>query len=79
VLKAAGVDFPLLQFFADPVNFAHQLVAKFKEYAASEQRIDYHPLIQFLDHLYRMEQQFGLYGLADEEKALFSKLIARGQ
>ena len=78
-LRAAGLDPSSLQSYADPLSFALQLVASFRQYAVSDAQVDYHPMIQLLRYLEMIEVPARPYGLDDEELALAAALIARGE
>jgi hypothetical protein len=79
VLESAGVDIALLsnlKLGATPTKFAPALVAAFKIYPISNQRLDYHPMVNLLKYLCELAP---LYGLADQNVALFSRLVEQGQ
>ena len=79
VLESAGVDIALLsnlKLGATPTKFAPALVAAFKIYPISNRRLDYHPMVSLLKYLCELAP---LYGLADQDVALFSRLVEQGQ
>jgi hypothetical protein len=78
-LDSAGVDNALLcnlRLDTQPNRFAQALVAAFKSYPISNQRLDYHPMVSLLKHLCDLAP---IYGLADQDVALFSRLAEQGQ
>ncbi|MBW4683079.1 MAG: serine protease [Microcoleus vaginatus WJT46-NPBG5] len=78
-LDSAGVDNALLsnlRLDTQPNRFAQALVAAFKSYPISNQRLDYHPMVSLLNHLCDLAP---IYGLADQDVALFSRLAEQGQ
>jgi len=78
-LDSAGVDNALLsnlRLDTQPNRFAQALVAAFKSYRISNQRLDYHPMVSLLKHLCDLAP---LYGLADQDVALFTRLAEQGQ
>lgn len=79
LMDNAGVDLPNLQLASDPVNFANQLVAESKRFCVSERRIDYHPMLQLIEHLRAAEKQFAPYNFDDQELELFDRLLDRGR
>jgi hypothetical protein len=78
MIKNAGVDLPSLKLTSDSVNFAQQLVAEFKRFCVSEQRIDYHPMLRLIEYLRTMDEQFHLFNFDDQERGLFENLMNKG-
>jgi hypothetical protein len=78
MIKNAGVDLPSLKLTSDSVNFAQQLVAQFKRFCVSEQRVDYHPMLGRIEYLRTMDEQFHLFNFDDQERGLFEDLMNRG-
>jgi S1-C subfamily serine protease len=79
VLESAGIDIALLsnlKLGATATKFAPALVAEFKRYRISNQRSDYHPMVSLLKYLCDLAP---IYGLADQDVALFSRLAEQGQ
>lgn len=79
VLESAGIDIALpsnLKLGATSTKFAQALVAAFKSYPISNQRLDYHPMVNLLKHLCDLAP---IYGLADQDVALFTRLAEQGQ
>lgn len=79
ILEAAGIDNNFignLSLNAQPNMFALELVAAFRTYSISRERLDYHPMIKLFQHLCALA---ATYKLTDEDRALFSKLIERGK
>ena len=79
VLESAGIDIALLsnlKLGATSTKFAPALVAEFKRYRISNQRSDYHPMVSLLKYLCDLAP---IYGLADQDVALFSRLAEQGQ
>jgi hypothetical protein len=78
-LESAGVDNALLsnlRLDTQPNRFAQALVAAFKSYHISNQRLDYHPMVSLLKYLCDLAP---IYGLADPDVALFTRLAEQGQ
>ncbi|MFP5271219.1 trypsin-like peptidase domain-containing protein [Coleofasciculus sp.] len=78
-LDSAGVDHALLsnlRLDTQPNRFAQALVAAFKSYRISNQRLDYHPMVSLLQYLCDLAP---IYGLADQDVALFTRLAEQGQ
>jgi hypothetical protein len=78
-LDSAGVDNALLsnlRLDTQPNRFAQALVAAFKSYPISNQRLDYHPMVSLLKHLCDLAP---IYGLTDQDVALFTRLTEQGQ
>jgi len=79
VLESAGIDIALLsnlKLGATSTKFALALVAAFKRYSVSNQRLDYHPMVSLLKHLCALAP---IYGLTDQDVALFTRLTEQGQ
>ncbi len=79
VLESAGIDIALLsnlKLGATPTKFAPALVAAFKSYRISNQRLDYHPMVSLLKYLCDLAP---IYGLGDQDVALFTRLTEQGQ
>jgi hypothetical protein len=79
VLESAGIDMALLsnlKLGATSNIFAPALVAAFKSYRISNQRLDYHPMVSLLKHLCDLAP---IYELADQDVALFTRLAEQGQ
>ncbi|HBB32215.1 MAG TPA: serine protease [Cyanobacteria bacterium UBA8803] len=79
VLESAGIDMAVLsnlKLGATPIKFAPALVAAFRTYPVSNQRLDDHPLVSLLKYLCELAP---IYGLADRDVALFTRLVERGQ
>jgi HEAT repeat protein len=78
-LESAGVDNALLsnlKFDTQSNRFAQALVAAFKSYRISNQCLDYHPMVSLLKYLCDLAP---IYGLADQDVALFTRLAEQGQ
>jgi hypothetical protein len=78
ILEGAGVDIALLanlRLDTQPNRFAQALVAAFKNYRVSSQRWDYHPMVSLLQYLLAVPP----YELADQDAALFTQLVERGE
>jgi hypothetical protein len=78
-LDGAGVDNALLsnlRLDTQPNKFAQALVAAFKSYRISNQRLDYHPMVSLLKYLCDLAP---IYELADQDVALFTRLAEQGQ
>ncbi|MDJ0688434.1 MAG: trypsin-like peptidase domain-containing protein [Xenococcaceae cyanobacterium MO_188.B32] len=79
ILEAAGIDNNFignLSLNAQPNMFALELVAAFRTYSISRERLDYHPMIKLLQHLCALA---ATYKLTDEDRALFVRLVERGE
>lgn len=79
VLESAGIDIAFLsnlKLSATSNKFAPALVAAFKSYRISNQRLDYHPMVSLLKHLCDLAP---IYGLAAQDVALFNRLSEQGQ
>ncbi|MBD2120295.1 trypsin-like peptidase domain-containing protein [Trichocoleus sp. FACHB-262] len=79
VLESAGIDIALLsnlKLGATSNIFAPALVAEFQRYCISNQHLDYHPLVSLLKHLCDLAP---IYGLADQDIVLFTRLAEQGQ
>jgi hypothetical protein len=79
VLESAGIDIALLsnlKLGATSTKFAPALVAAFRAYSVSNQRLDYHPMVSLLKYLCDLAP---IYGLADRDVALFTRLAEQGQ
>jgi hypothetical protein len=79
VLESAGIDISILsnlRLSTKPSIFATALVAAFKNYRISNQRLGYHPLVSLLKHLCDLAP---IYGLADQDVVLFTRLAEQGQ
>ncbi len=77
-LESAGVDIALLanlRLDTQPNRFAQALVAAFKNYRVSSQRLDYHPMVSLLQYLLAVPP----YELVDQDVALFTQLVERGE
>jgi hypothetical protein len=78
-LESAGIDTAFLSNLRldNRSNiFAQALVAAFKTYRVSNQRLDYHPMVRFLKHLCELAP---IDQLADKDVALFTGLVERGE
>jgi Trypsin-like peptidase domain/Effector-associated domain 8 len=76
MFKLAGIDenfVGALDVTAPPAEFAEELVAGFLQYQVSKTAPD-HPLMQFLKYLRASES----FQFNDQERALFPKLLQRG-
>ena len=79
VLENAGIDMAFISNLRQdtkPNIFAQALVAAFKTYCVSNQRLEYHPMVRFLKHLCELAP---IYQLADKDVALFTRLVERGE
>lgn len=79
VLESAGIDIAFLsnlKLSATSNKFATALVAEFQRYRISNQRLDYHPMVSLLKYLCDLAP---IYGLADQDVALFNRLSEQGQ
>jgi S1-C subfamily serine protease len=66
-----------LRLDSPPNILAQALVAAFKKHSMSSHQPDYHPMVKFLSYLVDL----GLtesYGLSDEQRTLFSRLVEQG-
>jgi S1-C subfamily serine protease len=80
ILGTAGLDSSFissLKFDANSVVFANALLARFRDYKVSEQRLDYHPMVAFLSFL--NDTGPTNYGLEDQDIALCAQLIERSK
>ena len=78
ILEGAGVDIALLanlRLDSQPNRFAQALVAAFRNYRVSSQSLDYHPMVSLLQYLLAVPP----YELADQDAALFTQLVERGE
>jgi S1-C subfamily serine protease len=65
-----------INFNSNPVEFTYIVVAKFKDYKISNQRVAYHPMISLLQHLINRKDS---YELEDQDVELLTQLIERGR
>lgn len=65
-----------INFNGTPVEITNRVVAKFKGYKVSNQRVDSHPMIDLLQYLLNRQES---YELKDEDVDLFTKLTERGR
>ncbi len=78
-LENADIDTAFLsnlKLDTKPNIFAQALVAAFKTYRVSNQRLDYHPMVRFLKHLCDLAP---IYQLVDEDVAFVTRLVERGE
>ncbi|WP_199341939.1 serine protease [Nostoc punctiforme] len=77
VFSSSGVEnsfiIPII-FISNPVEFSNRLVAKFKDYKVSYQRIDHHPMANLLQYLLNRKES---YELEEKDVDLFTKLTER--
>jgi|GEM_PF-1012363 len=79
VFSTSGVEYSFIKniiFNSNPVEFTNAVVAKFRDYKLSNQRIDYHPMIKLLQYLLKRKES---YELEDQDIELFTKLTEIGQ
>ncbi|WP_373525321.1 trypsin-like peptidase domain-containing protein [Nostoc sp.] len=79
VFSSSGVEDSFirpLNFISNPVEFSNRVVAKFKDYKVSNQRLDDHPMVKLLQYLLNRK---GSYELEDQDVDLFTKLVERGR
>ncbi|MEH2086740.1 trypsin-like peptidase domain-containing protein [Nostoc sp.] len=79
VFSSSGVEDSFIRpiiFITNPVEFSNRLVAKFKDYKVSNQRIDYHPMVKLLNYLLNRKES---YEFEDQDIELFTKLAERGR
>ncbi|MBH8577513.1 trypsin-like peptidase domain-containing protein [Nostocaceae cyanobacterium CENA369] len=78
-LESAGIDSAFLsnlKWDTQPISFANELVAKFKQYQISSQSLESHPMVKLLKHL----SNFALiYNFQDQDVELFNQLVEKGQ
>jgi len=75
----AGVDDALLsnlKLDTQPHQFTQALIAAFRTYSFSNQRWDYHPMVSLLKYLSELA---AIFGLPEQDVALFSRLTEQGQ
>lgn len=78
ILENAGIDAAFLsrlRFDTQSLSFAQALVAAFKTYSVSSQRLNYHPMVRLLEYL---RQLAPIDQLEDQTVNLFTKLVLRG-
>ncbi|WP_448275107.1 hypothetical protein [Nostoc sp. DSM 114160] len=78
IFITSGIDDSFIRtinFNSSPVEITNIVVAKFKNYKVSNQRVDYHPLINLLQYLLNRKES---YELEDQDIKLFTKLAERG-
>ena len=79
LLENADIDSAFignLKLDAQPNFFTPALVAAFKSYKISYQKISYHPLINLLAYLVNLAE---IYGISDEGLRICDRLIKQGQ
>ncbi|MEH1951025.1 MAG: trypsin-like peptidase domain-containing protein [Nostoc sp.] len=79
VFSSSGVEDSFIRpliFISNPVEFSNRVVAKFKDYKVSNQRIDHHPMLKLLQYLLNRKES---YELEDQDIELFTKLAERGR
>ncbi|MDM9581067.1 trypsin-like peptidase domain-containing protein [Nostoc sp. GT001] len=79
VFSSSGVEDSFIRplvFINNPVEFSNRVVAKFKDYKVSNQRIDHHPMVKLLQYLLNRKES---YEFEDQDIELFTKLVVRGQ
>ncbi|MEH1883261.1 trypsin-like peptidase domain-containing protein [Nostoc sp.] len=79
VFSSSGVEDSFIRpliFISNPVEFSNRVVAKFKDYKVSNQRIDHHPMLKLLQYLLNRKES---YELEDQDIELFTKLVERGR
>lgn len=79
VFSSSGVEDSFIRpliFISNPVEFSNRVVAKFKDYKVSNQRIDHHPMVKMLQYLLNRKES---YELEDQDIELFTKLAERGR
>ena len=79
ILKIAGIYSSFignLKLDAQSNMFALELVAAFRSYSISRERLDYHPMIKLLEYLGDFAAN---YNLTDHDLDLFSRLVKRGK
>ncbi|MEH2077175.1 MAG: trypsin-like peptidase domain-containing protein [Nostoc sp.] len=79
IFITSGIDDSFIRninFNSTPVEITNIIVAKFKNYKVSNQRVDYHPLINLLQYLLNRKES---YELEDQDIKLFTKLAERGR
>ncbi|MFN6484278.1 MULTISPECIES: trypsin-like peptidase domain-containing protein [unclassified Nostoc] len=79
VFSSSGVEDSFIRpliFINNPVEFSNRVVAKFKNYKVSNQRIDHHPMVKFLQYLLNRKES---YEFEDQDIELFTKLAERGR
>jgi S1-C subfamily serine protease len=79
VFKIAGIALPGLSLFTDPMNFALQLAAEFKDFCVSEQNVEYHPMLRFIEYVSEIETQYKLYNFDDDELTLLTEILTKGR
>ncbi|MDZ8259553.1 trypsin-like peptidase domain-containing protein [Nostoc sp. ChiQUE01b] len=79
IFITSGVDDSFIKninFNSTPVEITNIVVAKFKNYKVSNQRVDYHPMINLLQYLLNRKIS---YELEDQDIDLFTKLVEQGR
>ncbi|OYE05448.1 trypsin [Nostoc sp. 'Peltigera membranacea cyanobiont' 232] len=78
IFSSSGVEDSFIRpliFISNPVEFSNRVVAKFKDYKVSNQRIDHHPIVKLLQYLLNRKES---YEIEDQDIKLFTKLAERG-
>jgi S1-C subfamily serine protease len=78
VLESADIDSAFLsnlRFDTQSNIFAQGLVAAFRSYPISNQRLNYHPMVKLLEYLRDLAP---VYGLNDQSVELFTRLVEKG-
>lgn len=79
VLESAGIDSAFLsnlKWDTQSINFANELVGKFRQYQISSYNLESHPMVKLLKHL----GNFALiYNFSDQDVELFNQLVEKGQ
>lgn len=79
IFSTSGVEDSFIRniiFNSNPVEFTNVVVAKFKDYKVSNQRVDDHPMLSLLQYLLKRKES---YELEDQDIHLFTKLAERGR
>ncbi|MCW5316782.1 serine protease [Nostoc sp. KVJ3] len=79
IFSSSGVEESFIRpiiFISNPVEFSNRVVAKFKDYKVSNQRIDHHPMMKLLQYLLNRKES---YEFEDQDIELFTKLAERGR
>jgi outer membrane protein assembly factor BamB len=82
ILVVAGIEYDFIDDLSSSIgcgarSLANDLVSNFKSYKVSENRLDYHPMVQFLNYLLEMGPE--KYGLDDDGADVCKKLAERGE
>ncbi|BAZ68426.1 nucleoside phosphorylase-like protein [Fischerella sp. NIES-4106] len=79
VFNTSGVDSSFItkiNLNTSPVELTSIVVAQFRDYKVTNRRLDYHPMVSFLQYFMKRQES---YDLADQDVELFDRLVEKGQ